>query len=348
LNVSPPAVSIVIIARNEERIIGKCVSSLLEQDYPAFEVIFVDSNSSDHTMEIVQYLSTARRPIILLRDRGESAASARNKGLTVAHGELVAFVDGDCFFDRDWLKKSVDYLRDGKDANVAGVGGPYIQVPNAQSPVSRVISSVESTRLAGASSAEKRIPTRPKHVNALSLCGAVFWADVLARVGPFNSILQYCEDSEFCYRVRSLGFKLLWATDIGVYHVPKYSSIRSYAKKMWNYGVGRGQAIRLNKRLFTWVGLGSLGCSALFVSLCFAGFAFGFPQQRLMAILMVMLYLATVSAFSVKVAIKIGSMQAFFLAAASYLALHMPYIGGLVVGMLIPSNRASSEARRFP
>jgi len=348
LNVLAPKVSIVVIARNEERTIGKCVSSLIEQDYPAFEMIFVDSDSCDRTMELVQSISKGLRPLILLSDRGGSAASARNKGLSVARGEVVAFVDGDCFFDRDWLKKSVDYLRDGKRDNIAGVGGPYMQVPNVQSPVSRVISSVESTKLAGASSAEKRVSARAKYVKGLSLCGAVFWTTVLARAGPFDNMLQYCEDSEFCYRVRSLGFKLLCAADLGAYHTPKYGSIRSFAKKMWNYGVGRGQAIRLNKHLFTWFGLVSLACSVLFVALSFAGFALGFPEPGLVAILMLMLYLATVSAFSVKVAIKIGSIEAFFLAATSYLALHIPYTGGLLVGMLIPGNRTKSRGAGLP
>jgi hypothetical protein len=67
-----------------------------------------------------------------------------------------------------------------------------------------------------------------------------------------------------------------------------------------------------------------------------------------MAILMLMLYLATVSAFSVKVAVKIGSMKAFFLAAASYLALHIPYTGGLVVGMLIPVGRTRPRGGDAP
>jgi high-affinity nickel permease len=63
---------------------------------------------------------------------------------------------------------------------------------------------------------------------------------------------------------------------------------------------------------------------------------------------MLMLYLATVSAFSVKVAIKIGSIEAFFLAATSYLALHIPYTGGLLVGMLIPGNRTKSRGTGLP
>ena len=51
--VTYPYISVCIPARNEERDIKKCVESLLNQDYPNFEIIVVDDNSSDDTAKIV-------------------------------------------------------------------------------------------------------------------------------------------------------------------------------------------------------------------------------------------------------------------------------------------------------
>src|SRR5581483_8278732 len=48
-----PLVSVIVPARNEERNIQRCVTSLLEQDYPAYEVIVVDDASSDDTATIL-------------------------------------------------------------------------------------------------------------------------------------------------------------------------------------------------------------------------------------------------------------------------------------------------------
>ena len=53
-----PTVSILVPARNEERSVGGCVQSLLEQDYPSFEVIALDDQSSDGTYSILEQIAT--------------------------------------------------------------------------------------------------------------------------------------------------------------------------------------------------------------------------------------------------------------------------------------------------
>jgi cellulose synthase/poly-beta-1,6-N-acetylglucosamine synthase-like glycosyltransferase len=81
-----PQVSVVVIAKDEERTIGKCISSILRQDYTNFEIIFVDSNSTDRTSEIVESLVPTNRHVFLTTSR-ENAAAARNAGLRLAHGQ---------------------------------------------------------------------------------------------------------------------------------------------------------------------------------------------------------------------------------------------------------------------
>jgi len=139
-----PQVSVVVIAKDEERTIGKCVSSILGQDYDNFEIIFVDSKSTDRTSEIVKALLPASRPIYLTTSR-ESAAAARNAGLRLAHGKAIAVVDGDCYLDEQWLRRAINYLQNANDSNVAAVGGPFVQVPPVRTETSSAISDVEST-----------------------------------------------------------------------------------------------------------------------------------------------------------------------------------------------------------
>ncbi len=58
----PPKVSILIPARNEERNINRCLRSLTRQDYPNFEIIVLDDNSSDNTREVVRKNGRKRQP----------------------------------------------------------------------------------------------------------------------------------------------------------------------------------------------------------------------------------------------------------------------------------------------
>jgi glycosyltransferase involved in cell wall biosynthesis len=72
--------------------IGAAVESVLGQSYRDFELVVVDDGSTDETAEIV---SAHRGPIKLVRQRNAGVAAARNKGISEASGELIAFCDAD-------------------------------------------------------------------------------------------------------------------------------------------------------------------------------------------------------------------------------------------------------------
>ena len=65
-NIIFPKVSIILPARNEERYIEKCLSSLLKQDYSNYEIIAINDSSSDRTGEIIQKYSTINSKIIFI------------------------------------------------------------------------------------------------------------------------------------------------------------------------------------------------------------------------------------------------------------------------------------------
>ncbi len=95
-----PPVSILVPARNEERNIERCVSSLLAQDYPAKEVIVLDDDSSDRTASIVEEMAARDRTLSLVRGKplppgwiGKNYACHQLSQL--AHGEWLLFTDAD-------------------------------------------------------------------------------------------------------------------------------------------------------------------------------------------------------------------------------------------------------------
>jgi glycosyltransferase involved in cell wall biosynthesis len=93
-----PKVSVVIPAYNHERFIQAAVDSVLAQTHANLELIVVDDGSTDQTQVLLKRLAAgARIPIRVLRQDNRGAAAARNLGIRMARGSLLAFLDSD-----DW------------------------------------------------------------------------------------------------------------------------------------------------------------------------------------------------------------------------------------------------------
>lgn len=91
-------VSIIIPAFNEVKNIGKCLDSLLNQDYPYTEIIVVDDGSTDSTLEKLK-----EYPINILTQKHLGPAKARNFASEKAKGEVLVFVDADMIFENNFI-----------------------------------------------------------------------------------------------------------------------------------------------------------------------------------------------------------------------------------------------------
>ena len=108
-----PFISIIVPARNEERIVGECLSSLTAQDYPGFEIIFVNDQSTDTTLSIAKdVLKDCRFGKII--DGAQQPANetwvgkswALMQGVAQAKGEWLLFIDADIVHHPLTLKKA--------------------------------------------------------------------------------------------------------------------------------------------------------------------------------------------------------------------------------------------------
>ncbi|NIQ03727.1 MAG: glycosyltransferase, partial [Nitrospinaceae bacterium] len=105
-----PRVSICVPARNEERDIRACLTSLLEQDYPQFEVIAVDDHSDDATPEIIQSLAQHHPHLVFLPSEPLppdwlGKPHALHQACRRATGEILLFTDADPVF-QPWAVNS--------------------------------------------------------------------------------------------------------------------------------------------------------------------------------------------------------------------------------------------------
>jgi glycosyltransferase involved in cell wall biosynthesis len=128
---SKPLVSVLIDTYNHERFIEQAILSVLEQDVaPAeMEVIVVDDGSTDGTPSVVRPFSPRVR---YLRKANGGQASAFNTGIPETQGEIVAFLDGDDWWEKGKLRAALDQL--AKHPEVGAVGHGWYELYSGSQP----------------------------------------------------------------------------------------------------------------------------------------------------------------------------------------------------------------------
>ncbi|MDP2637137.1 MAG: glycosyltransferase family A protein [bacterium] len=114
-------ISYIIPAYNEEKYIGQCVRSVLNQSHVAdFEVIVVDNNSKDRTSQIVREQFPS---VVLIQEIKQGMTVARNRGAREATGDILVFFDADVKVPLSWEGRMLERFSQRK--NLVGVSGPY-------------------------------------------------------------------------------------------------------------------------------------------------------------------------------------------------------------------------------
>ena len=92
-------ISIIVPIYNAEKYIDKCIASIVKQTYTNIEIILIDDNSNDNSLFIEKKWKKKDSRINIIVNKGDECkhgtANARNIGLKVAHGDLIAFSDDD-------------------------------------------------------------------------------------------------------------------------------------------------------------------------------------------------------------------------------------------------------------
>lgn len=98
-----PLISVIVPVYNVEGVLSRCVQSLLDQTYPNVEIILVNDGSTDSSALLCNDYASKHAIIRVYHQCNAGAAAARNKGLAVAKGEYITFVDSDDFVDSTYL-----------------------------------------------------------------------------------------------------------------------------------------------------------------------------------------------------------------------------------------------------
>ena len=99
-------VSVILPVYNVEKYLKECLDSILNQTLQEIEVICVDDGSTDRSLEILREYEKKDKRVIVLTQENKGAGAARNKGLAIAKGEYLSFLDSDDFFASGMLEEA--------------------------------------------------------------------------------------------------------------------------------------------------------------------------------------------------------------------------------------------------
>lgn len=121
-NMKKPLISCVLAVKNEEKLIARCIDSLLNSDYENKEIIVVNDASTDKTKEILKgYRKLGVKVINLSKNIGKKRAIG--VGLRIAKGDIFVFTDSDCIIAKDAIGRIIEIFMVDKDVGaVSGHG----------------------------------------------------------------------------------------------------------------------------------------------------------------------------------------------------------------------------------
>ena len=217
-------VSIIIPCRNEEKFIGKCLESVLAQDYSDKEIIVIDGMSKDRTVEIAN-----KYPVWILPNENIHTPFGLNMGIKQAKGDIIIRMDSHAEYPKDYISKCVKHLQESGADNV---GGNMITLPSGNTKTAKAIAKVMSGL--GAGSSFRRGEKEPKEVD--TVWGGCYRKEVFERIGLFNENLKYSQDMEFNLRLKRSGGKIMLFPDIVSYYFPK-GTLWEFIKHNFNDGI---------------------------------------------------------------------------------------------------------------
>jgi len=232
----------------------ECILSICRQipEDLNYEIIITDDGSDDKTDEIVSSLISERRNIKYYKQIHKGIASARNLCIKKSSYDILAFIDDDAYPHPDWLKKTIDLL---KNQTYGAVCGPGI-IPEETNLWEKVFDAILIYPLGSAQYTYRFTGKNPRFVDDYPSMNFIIRKDLFQQLGGFNNNYWPGEDSKLCNDlVYKLKQKIYYHPDILVYH-HRRNNLLGYLKQHQQYGFHRGAFFAhgdINSKRFTYI-----------------------------------------------------------------------------------------------
>ncbi|MEO0683469.1 MAG: glycosyltransferase [Cyanobacteria bacterium J06649_11] len=231
-----PLVSVIIPVYNDNDFLQVCLTALTKQTYSKdhYEIIVVDNNSEEDVSQITNQFEL----VTLAHESTAGSYIARNTGLSLAKGSIIAFTDADCIPQPDWLEKGVATLT--QRPNIGLVAG-RIELFYRDPKKPRSFELYDSLTMGF----PQEDFVKDSHFGATA--NLFTFRTVLDKVGGFDENLKSAGDRQWGRRVYDNGYEQIYNDDVCIRHPARYSwadvkkrAIRitggryDLAKRSWN------------------------------------------------------------------------------------------------------------------
>ncbi|HET6515023.1 MAG TPA: glycosyltransferase family A protein [Thermodesulfovibrionales bacterium] len=179
-------VSVIIPVYNGERYLAEAIESALSQDHRPMQVIVVNDGSTDDTEAVARSYGN---DITYLQQENRGPAAARNRGLQISQGVLIAFLDVDDLWSRNKIPLQLARLAEA----------PSVEI---------VLGLSQPMKLQWGEGGRPRFEKWHDPFCALLLSAGLFRKSVLEKVGVFDETLRYGEDTDWFMRAREMGISI--------------------------------------------------------------------------------------------------------------------------------------------
>ena len=196
-----PAVSVVIPTYNRAAAVRNAIVSVLTQTFSDLEVIVVDDGSTDDTSEVLAAEFGGRIRYHAQANQGVSAA--RNRGVSEARGQWIAFLDSDDLWDADKIEWQLGALeRFGPECGACYTDARLLNHPETRTLFQMSDDTYHHDATMGVSEDALRLLVKPGGAGmVVCICSVLARADAVRRAGRFDPDLRFGEDSEFLFRL---------------------------------------------------------------------------------------------------------------------------------------------------
>jgi glycosyltransferase involved in cell wall biosynthesis len=223
-------ISIITPSFNRVDMIGSAIDSVRDQNYPEVEHFIIDGGSTDGTLDLLKKYPHLRA----VSEPDQGMYDALNKGVSMATGEIIGFLNSDDFYAKDAFQKMISIFAADPDVDIVWGSADFREIISGGEKIQQLIYS----------------PTENKGIipfllNSVPIFNACFFhKQVFEEWGHFMEQLKISGDREFMIRL-ALGGAKFHPTDTILYHYVTHVESMTYGKNPENFEVWNNEHCKI-------------------------------------------------------------------------------------------------------
>jgi len=234
-NAPPPLVSIIIPAHNSASWIRETIDNVLSQSYPCCEIIIIDDGSTDNTKCIIDEHYSEHVKYSYQENSGP--ARARNRGVELATGEYIQFLDSDDFLSPNKIARQMAAFMENPICDVVYCDFAY----TTDGPEGEIEDSPDTFK---AKCGTENVFASLLKGNFIVIHSPLTRTDVIRICGAFDTTLSSDEDYDLWLRVAGKGYRFCFVPEVLAFYRRRDNSIST---NLFKQGIGTLQALNKAK-----------------------------------------------------------------------------------------------------